>query len=143
MNSNADNEELMFLASPGAELSISLFESDGAPSEIRVFGNRAGMLSLANILLWLHANSYRREFLSLTSLPFVLNHPQMVDCIAFSPDGRLLASGARDMIIRIWDVATGEELRQIKGSAGAVLDLMFSPDGRRLVSRAGKPPQFF
>jgi hypothetical protein len=42
----------------------------GTP-EILVLGNREGMLSLANVLLWLHANSWRREFISLSALPFI------------------------------------------------------------------------
>jgi hypothetical protein len=67
----SDAAEYRLLTQPGAVLSISL----GPPFEghpvIHLIGNRQGMLSLANVLLWLHANSSRREFLSVTALPFV------------------------------------------------------------------------
>jgi len=36
-----------------------------------MFGNRAGLLSLANVMLWLHANAWRRELLTLAEPPFV------------------------------------------------------------------------
>lgn len=39
--------------------------------ELQLLGNRAGLLSLANILLWLWANGSSREFLTLGELPFV------------------------------------------------------------------------
>ena len=38
---------------------------------LRLFSNRQGVASLAGVLLWLHANAYRREFLSLTALSFI------------------------------------------------------------------------
>ncbi|HEX8474601.1 MAG TPA: caspase family protein [Pyrinomonadaceae bacterium] len=49
--------------------------------------------------------------------------------MAFSPDGRLLATGARDDTVRIWDVATGRVLRTLYGAQEPVV---FSPDGRWL-----------
>jgi hypothetical protein len=64
-----DQEEFSFLTSPGAVLNVALWrESDR--SEIRLYGNRSGLLALANVLLWLLANSHGRELLSLHELPF-------------------------------------------------------------------------
>jgi WD40 repeat protein len=62
--------------------------------------------------------------------------------IALSPDGRILASGGYENdlweavvgAVRLWDVATGEELCRLSGHEGAVVSLAFSPDGKRLVS---------
>jgi WD40 repeat protein len=51
-----------------------------------------------------------------------------VEALAFSPDGKLLASG--DGALRLWDTAEGKEVRRIDG-AGIVA---FSPDGKRLAS---------
>jgi WD40 repeat protein len=54
--------------------------------------------------------------------------------IAFSPDGKLLASGGDDHAVRLWDVATGKEVRKFAGHAGTILSLAFSADGKTLAS---------
>jgi WD40 repeat protein len=54
--------------------------------------------------------------------------------VVFSPDGRLLASGGSDCIVRIWDPQTGKELKRLPGHTDRVLDLVFSKEGRLLVS---------
>jgi tetratricopeptide (TPR) repeat protein len=54
--------------------------------------------------------------------------------VAFSPDGRRLASASQDQTVRIWDSATGKELFALKGHAGIVSDVAFSPNGQRLAS---------
>jgi WD40 repeat protein/predicted Ser/Thr protein kinase len=54
--------------------------------------------------------------------------------LAFSPDGRRLASGGDDHVIHIWDAATGQPLRECRGHASKVLSLAFREDGSRLVT---------
>jgi WD40 repeat protein len=56
-----------------------------------------------------------------------------VDCVAFAPDGRLLAFGDRDRV-RLWDVATWTERAVLRGHGGKVNVLAFGPDGRTLVT---------
>lgn len=57
--------------------------------------------------------------------------------VAFAPDGKLLASGGWDDCIRLWDVATGKEVRKIDAHKAMVTRVVFSPDGKFLASRGG------
>jgi WD40 repeat protein/serine/threonine protein kinase/tetratricopeptide (TPR) repeat protein len=59
---------------------------------------------------------------------------QMVEDVAFSPDGKTLALASRQGSVQLWDVAEGKLLRALKGHSSAVVAVAFSPDGRTLVS---------
>ncbi|NCR26553.1 MAG: protein kinase [Microcystis aeruginosa LE13-04] len=61
-------------------------------------------------------------------------HSDCLDSVAYSPDGRYLASGSRDNTIKIWEVATGKELRTLTGHSEIVFSVAYSPDGRYLAS---------
>jgi WD40 repeat protein len=60
-----------------------------------------------------------------------LRHSGVVDCVAFSPDGKLLASAADDGKVRLWDAATGQAVRAIDRHYYAAA---FSPDGEWLAA---------
>jgi len=66
-------------------------------------------------------------------------HDGIVWSVAFSPDGRLLASGSTDKTIKLWDVASGSLVRTLTGHTMAVSSVAFSPDGRLLASGNGWP----
>jgi WD40 repeat protein len=57
-------------------------------------------------------------------------HEGAVTSLAVSADGRLVVTGSRDDTARLWDAATGEELRCLRGHMDDVTSLAFSPDGR-------------
>jgi WD40 repeat protein/uncharacterized caspase-like protein len=61
-------------------------------------------------------------------------HGKGVTQVAFSRDGRLLASASTDNTIRIWDVVTRSEVRTLVGHTANVESIDFSPDGRLLAS---------
>ena len=54
--------------------------------------------------------------------------------VAFSPDGRTIASGLYNGIVDLSDVASGRELRVLKGHGNWVFSVAFSPDGRTIAS---------
>jgi WD40 repeat protein/uncharacterized caspase-like protein len=79
-----------------------------------------------SIRLWDTASG--RELRTLTG------HTAATLAMAFSPDGRLLASGGDDAVVKLWDTATGREIATLNGHALGVKALAFSDDGKLLVS---------
>src|SRR5439155_25040909 len=74
-------------------------------------------------------------------------HTNMIFGLAFSPDGKRLASGdgtpgnpRSPGVVKLWDLPTGRELFTLKGHIRSVPSVVFSPDGKRLASRGGIGP---
>jgi WD40 repeat protein len=63
-----------------------------------------------------------------------LGHRAEVGHVAYSRDGRLLASSAGDGTVRVWDVASAKPLRTLEGRGGDPNSAAFTPDARHLVS---------
>src|SRR6266849_4715393 len=63
-------------------------------------------------------------------------HADLIYDATFSPDGKLLATTGYDRLIKLWDVATGKEIRVLKDHSDTVYSLSFSPDGKLLASGA-------
>ncbi len=71
-------------------------------------------------------------------------HAETVRAVTFSPDGKCVLTGAgrevamtdpsRDNSARLWDLATGKEVRRFEGHEGFVHTVQFSPDGRRILT---------
>jgi eukaryotic-like serine/threonine-protein kinase len=72
-----------------------------------------------------------------------LCHPELVTLpgmtggawsLAFSPDGKYIASGGNDFTVRIWDATTGQLIHNLTGHSHFIADVAFSPNGKRLAS---------
>ena len=63
-----------------------------------------------------------------------LDRQAPVSAIAFSPDGRLIASGSEDHMVRIWQIETGRLVRRLEGHSSIVTAVAFSPDGGAVAS---------
>jgi WD40 repeat protein len=61
-------------------------------------------------------------------------HSHSVCDVAFSPDGKLLASASQDHTVRVWDPATGASLQTLEGHSGWVHAVAFSPNGKLVAS---------
>jgi WD40 repeat protein len=61
-------------------------------------------------------------------------HSDKVWTLAYSPNGRILASGSQDDTIKLWDAATGRLMRTIDVDFGLVKSIAFLPDGQSFVS---------
>jgi ribosome assembly protein 4 len=61
-------------------------------------------------------------------------HQKLVNHVAFSPDGRLIASASFDNSVKLWDGKTGKFIGNLRGHVGAVYQVSWSSDSRMLIS---------
>jgi WD40 repeat protein len=95
-----------------------------------VFGPR-GLLACTN------SNRSVQIFRADHSLATTLKgHPGIVRMAAFSPDGRMLATGGHDQVINLWDLRHPEEPRALGRHDDTIRGLVFAPDGKHLFSAA-------
>jgi WD40 repeat protein len=79
------------------------------------------------------------SFLNAQSIKTVVQkgHELAVLTVAISPDSNYVATGSRDKSIKLWELATGREIRSFLGHTTSVISLDFSSDGNYLISGSG------
>ncbi len=87
-------------------------------------------------LLFILSTAYAQE-VPIPLIRTLEGYYSAVNCVAFSPDGKVLASGSDDQTIKLWDVQTGRTLQTLMGHSGNVFSVAFSPDGKVLASGSG------
>jgi WD40 repeat protein len=65
---------------------------------------------------------------------FTESHSGCVSNMAFSPDGKLLASASENRTIKVWDAGSGAALQTLEGHSGSVSAVAFSLDSKLLAS---------
>ncbi|RKO96503.1 hypothetical protein CXG81DRAFT_12855 [Caulochytrium protostelioides] len=74
---------------------------------------------------------FSRDKKPLARMP---GHQQLVNHIAFSPDGRFLASSSFDKSVKLWDAKTMSFMTTLRGHTGAVYQVCWSADSRKILS---------
>lgn len=86
-----------------------------------VFENAKGV-----VILW--------DVTSGEKIVILEGHSKPITALTYSPDGTLLATGAKDNTIIVWDAKSGNQLKVLQGHSGAINNIAFSADGKLLHS---------
>jgi WD40 repeat protein len=79
-------------------------------------------------------DGHSADLVTYVSGPFAGQYVPAVTSVAFSPDGKALASGSQDKTVMLWDVARGKRIATLKGHSGAVRCVAWTADGKMLAS---------
>ncbi|MAU00169.1 MAG: hypothetical protein CL608_23765 [Anaerolineaceae bacterium] len=113
---------------PQPELALSIANDEGLT---RAFfsndGTRLALVFFATVEIWDLVDTNQPQ-LPLTG------HNNAVHYAAFAPDDARLATASADSTVKVWDLASGEELFALSGHEATVFRLAFSPDGRFLTT---------
>ncbi len=79
-------------------------------------------------------NAFFRQFTHINERATLSGHQGGARCVAFSPDGKMLATGGYDDAVKLWDVEKAKLIATLRGHTRAVWAVAFAPDGQTLAS---------
>ncbi|TNE55998.1 MAG: hypothetical protein EP338_01575 [Bacteroidetes bacterium] len=62
-----------------------------------------------------------------------MGHTDQINCLEISPDGKWMLTGGNDNLVKLWDMASGKEMRSFTGNDGRMVKVRFSPDGKYML----------
>lgn len=86
------------------------------------------------LLLFLFCTFIKFAFGQKPKLVLPIGHYSEINAVAFSPTGKQIVTAAGDNTAKVWDVASGKFIVELKGHEEAVNDASFSPDGKKIVT---------
>jgi WD40 repeat protein len=144
------NGQLLAFAQPNSGVVRLWSVAEYGEREVAVLGDPASPRSVAfgadgKTLVAAASHSIRLWNLTGSGERLVLSgHNAGIPNVAFSPDGKLLASPSRDRSVKIWQTDTGKPIRTLGGLPWEAMAVAFSPDGRFLAAAgSGTTVQFW